>query len=158
MAEPFKNLIHPGAIHELGTRVQAVHPSFAREAFVGRPDALAVLGFEPRGSPTVGRVTPRAVKIGDHGELSATLLADADQRWLVGWIVRAPRADGSLVHRVVKGKQRDVSADERVVVRQRLSFKAVTTRVTRPGTWQVAVQVNGEILGECSCEVTGEAQ
>lgn len=125
----------------------------------GHPDALALLGFgPPRASLEALVVQPDPLAIGSVGKIRASLRAEVDQRWLVDWVVRAPRADGSLSERVVKGTQRQVRAGEIVEVTGRLSLKPVTTRVTRPGRWRAAVQVNGEILGEVDFEVVGEAR
>ena len=123
----------------------------------GHEGALSLLGFgAPRARLEAIGVSPDPAEIGAKVELSATVLADADQRYLVDWIVRAPRADGSLGHRVVKGKQVDVTKGQTVALTQRLSLKPVTTQVTRPGRWEVAIQVNGEVLGETAFEVVGE--
>lgn len=124
----------------------------------GVPEALAILGYGP---PEVQLVVlearPGRVRIGDVVELVATLETVQAQRWMVDWVVQAPRADGGRGARVVKGRTLEV-VPGRVVVRHRLSLKPVTTRVTRPGPWWVAVQVNGHRLGEVGFDVGGDAR
>lgn len=124
----------------------------------GHPGALDVLGFGPAQAAFQRlNATPDPAEIGASTRLVACLTPRVDQRWLVDFIVRAPRADGSLGHRIVKGKTCEVQAGEAVEVSQKLSLKRVTTRVTRPGRWGLAVQVNGQVLGETTFEVVGEA-
>jgi len=120
----------------------------------GDAAALELLGYgPPRGQLQDLHAHPEPARIGQHTQLAATLLPDVDQRWLIDWIIRAPRADGSLGHRVLKGKKLSVRAGQPTTLTQRLSLKPVTTRVTRPGRWEVAVQVNGQVLGEVGLEV-----
>ena len=123
----------------------------------GDPDALDVLGFgAPKAVLTALSVTPTPIGLGATGRIEATIEATASQEWMVDWVVCAPRANGSLGRRVLKGCKRSVSAGDTVTVSQILSLKPVTTRVQRPGAWQIEVQVNGVVLGTCPLEVHSE--
>jgi len=140
------------------------HPSPRRLAVVtrglrtlikaGHPQAMALLGL---GAAALDLHTlaadPPTVRLGDRTTLRATLSAHADQEWLVDWLIRSPRANGTLSQRVMRGCRRQVRAGERVELAHTLSLKPVTTRVTRPGRWRVLLQVNGTVVGELSIDV-----
>ena len=120
----------------------------------GDSGALDILGFgAPEASLESLWVEPAPLALGERGRLHATLRADTTQAWMVDWVVYAPRANQTLGRRVLKGSKREVHAGEEVNVSQVLSLAPVTTRVQRPGTWRIGIQVNGVELGTCTLEV-----
>lgn len=140
-------------------REQVVRRALRTRIKAGDPEALAALGYGPARADVLDlSVAPDPVSIGASTRMRAELAAGAGGRWLIDWVVRSPRADGTLSRRVVKGGERTVRAGDRVTVSKALSLKPVTTRVTRPGTWSVGLQLNGELVGEVPLVVTGEAR
>jgi len=66
------------------------------------------------------------------------------------------KANGTLTKKVFKISERTVAAAEKINIRRRQSFKAITTRVYYPGEHRVAVIVNGVEQG-AGVFVLGEA-
>ncbi len=122
----------------------------------GHPDALALLGFAaPQISLTEFMIEPAAIRVGEAVTLNFTLHNESDQaqNLVIDYIVHLVRANGTTNAKVFKLKTAVLAPHASLTIQKNHVVRPVTTRRYYPGTHQVEVQVNGQILGGSQFEL-----
>ncbi|MCB8978312.1 MAG: DNA alkylation repair protein [Ardenticatenaceae bacterium] len=122
----------------------------------GDPDALAVLGFGPaQVELTDFAVAPNPLSLGDSLQLSFTLqnTAETEQNLVIDFVIHFVKANGQTSGKVFKLKTAVLAPNQTIAITKNHPIRPITTRTYYPGTHQVAIQVNGQIVGECSFEL-----
>ena len=94
--------------------------------------------------------------MGDALCFSFALHSDADAPVLaiVDYAIGFPRADGRRSPKVFKLATYELASGGSVAVERRHPMREVTTRVTRPGEHDLAIQVNGRVLAATTFALT----
>lgn len=122
----------------------------------GQPDALALLGFAaPHIRLTGLAIAPPAIQMGESVMLHFTLHNESDeaQKLVIDYVVHLVRANGTTNAKVFKLKTAVLPPHAVLTIQKNHVVKPVTTRRYYPGRHRVAIQVNGQILGESQFEL-----
>ncbi len=106
----------------------------------GHPGALDLLGHAGEITVSTLAVHPSAARPGEAVTVSATITGTGTARVDVVWSWPGTRGWSS---KTFRGGVRELSEGERLLFRQRLSLRPVTTRPLRPGEQRVSLRVNG---------------
>ena len=120
----------------------------------GDPQALRLLGYTNRPQFTLQRhdATTKVI-VGEEFRWSASLLAEAKQRWLITMNILFLKANGKHSAKVFRLKDLAVAKGEVVEFEKRQPFKPLTTRTLYPGVHHAELLVNGQVIAEHSFEV-----
>ncbi|AFY39691.1 hypothetical protein Lepto7376_3494 [[Leptolyngbya] sp. PCC 7376] len=121
----------------------------------GNPEALALLGFNQQPSVKITNLmtsTP-IVKIGSAFEFSLEIYADKKQDILVDYSMIYAGTGRKQSQKIFKIKQLVLKKDETTKLKKRHPMRLMTTRSLFPGTHQINVRVNGQILESLSFEL-----
>jgi 3-methyladenine DNA glycosylase AlkC len=122
----------------------------------GDPDALAVLGFgPPQVSLTQFHIAPNPLHLGDSLRLNFTLHSTAvfEQNVVIDFVIHFVKANGQTSGKVFKLKTAVLAPNQSLLIEKRHPIRPITTRKYFPGTHRVEIQVNGQIIGECSFQL-----
>lgn len=124
----------------------------------GHPEALALLGYGGTVALVTLTLTPESIRLGEPIYLSATLQNDSDEdaRLMIDMVVHFVKKNGSTAPKVFKLTQMTAGPGEMVLVDKRLSFRQINTRKHYSGQHLVALQVNGQVLGQAAFHLTVE--
>ena len=123
----------------------------------GHPATLAALGF---GAAKVTleelKVTTPNVQLGEKLCFDAALRSDGDgdQNLIVDYVIHHRKANGETSPKVFKWKTLTLAAGKTHTATRRHSIKPITTRKYYAGTHFVELQVNGQVMGRESFELT----
>jgi len=123
----------------------------------GHPATLAALGFGP---PQVVlealTVTTPVVSLGEAlcFEVAMRSTADEDQQLIVDYVIHHVKANGQTSPKVFKWKTMKLKAGTTHAATRRHAIKPITTRKYYAGTHFLELQVNGEVMGRESFELT----
>ena len=124
----------------------------------GDPAALALLGANADAPLAVRdlRLAAATVAVGDPLCFSFALHSDADTpvRAIVDYAIGFPLADGRRSPKVFKLATYELAPGGSVAVERRHPMREVTTRVTRSGEHDLAIQVNGRVLAATTFALT----
>lgn len=108
------------------------------------PAALELLGYPALPKITVDNLKlPETVRVGEAVDCRFDLTSHAKQKLLVVLRVYFLKANGKLAPKIFTVKKSDFARDERAMLRKKLSFRPMTTRVIYPGRHRIEVFVNG---------------
>lgn len=122
----------------------------------GDPDALEVLGYgPPQVSLTDFNVAPDPLHLGNSLQLSFTLQSTAvtEQNLVIDFVIHSVKANGQTSGKVFKLKTAVLPPEQSLTVTKSHPIRPITTRTYYPGTHKVAIQVNGQIVGESNFEL-----
>ncbi|MBL3687675.1 DNA alkylation repair protein [Leucobacter zeae] len=114
----------------------------------GDPEALALLGFPPVDVAVAPlELDAHAVPNGASIRFRSTIenVGDADARLVIDYALTFPDARGRERSKVFKIAQRVLAPGERTEVIASHSFRPITTRRYYPGSYAVALQMNGAL-------------
>lgn len=119
----------------------------------GNADIMRILGYQmPRLARVHFSLSADAVDVG--GELELCLVVGSDERrqqtLLLDYVMHFRRANGRVGKKVFKWKNFSLPAGESMTLYKKHAFRPVTTRALYPGLHKIEVQLNGEIVAECS--------
>lgn len=116
----------------------------------GFPQALKLMGVNDKfsGRITAFKIKGKKLKIGETLEFEISLESHAkkSQRIIIDYLIYFIKADGSLKPKVFKFKTLELEPGESVSLQKKHALKRITTMTFYPGTHQLGLQVNGEIL------------
>lgn len=134
---------------ESGTDPKMVSHALRTLVKNGDAGALGVLGFTTDPDIAVERfeVTPAAVEMGDHIELTASLRSTATESQLlvIDFVIHHVNAAGATSPKVFKWTTLDLAPGEAATLRKRRLIQQASTRTYRSGTHTVELQVAGSI-------------
>ncbi|MCP5086242.1 MAG: hypothetical protein GY952_05495 [Rhodobacteraceae bacterium] len=124
----------------------------------GDKAALELLGFRDKPDIELGpfHLDPPdgRVAIGDGLGFEVEIVAQADERLLVDFVIDFVKARGERKPKVFKLKQVDMKAGDRLVLSKKHRFPGnATTFKLYPGTHRLSVQVNGQIMAHRDFEL-----
>jgi 3-methyladenine DNA glycosylase AlkC len=122
----------------------------------GYKPAIELLGYSvsPRVTVSALRLLPGQVRIGEGVTFEFDVTAQAVERLLVDYVLRAPNKAGTgLGTKVFRLKVVTVTPGETIVMSKTHLMKPTSTREVRPGAHRLAVQVNGNRMAEAYFEV-----
>jgi 3-methyladenine DNA glycosylase AlkC len=116
----------------------------------GHPGALELLGFGPPEVKIVSFTGPEEATIGDSVQLELSLRSKGDQQQnlVIDYALHFPGANGKTNRKVFKWRTTKVEAGKDLQIRHTHSFRPITTRPTRPGTYLFELLINGQSSGE----------
>lgn len=123
----------------------------------GHPRALALLGYQADAAIRLVRLelaSPQ-LSLGEKQEITLELVSESkeSQPLMIDYLVYYKKANGELKPKVFKWKTVTLSANDGLVLTKKHVFKPFSTRRVYAGEHQVAIQVNGRILGRVSFEL-----
>jgi 3-methyladenine DNA glycosylase AlkC len=116
----------------------------------GQPQALALLGFEPRPAVTVSplQLSSTQVPLGGRVSFSFTITSKdhQTQELMIDYVVHLVRANGRRTSKVFKLSKRQLAPGESIELHRAHSFRPVTTRTYYPGLHTIQPQINGQLF------------
>lgn len=116
----------------------------------GHSGALELLGFGPPAVEILRFVGPEKATIGEtiQLELHFRNTLDHPQNLVIDYALDSPGARGNTTRKVFKWRTTEAVPGTNILIRHTHSFRPVTTRATRPGTYKFELLINGQGLGE----------
>lgn len=115
----------------------------------GHPRLLTAFGYSAVAlvQPKLTLV-PTTIAMGQELTLQfdAALAQSAGQAVIVDYAIEFVRANGRVGRKVFKWKTFIVAAADKIGLRKKHSFKAITTRKYYPGKHRIEVQINGDVV------------
>ena len=122
----------------------------------GHQPTLAALGYG-RATVTIKdlHIKTPVVTYGNALEFGFELESKASesQALIFDFIVRHRKANGETSPKVFKGKTFDLAAGGSIEITKKHAMKPITTRVYYPGTHGLAIQINGQTVGQAEFEL-----
>ena len=123
----------------------------------GHPKALALLGFQAEVAVNLEALTlaQSELLLGEQQVITAELASTGTvpQQLMMDYLVFYKKANGQLQPKVFKWKTFTLAPGERLVLHKKHPFRSFSTRKVYPGLHRIALQINGQVLGEASFEL-----
>ena len=123
----------------------------------GHPATLAALGYGvPRVTLEELKITTGTVQLGEKLCFDVALRSDADegQSLMVDYVIHHRKANGQTSPKVFKWKNITLAAGKTHTATRGHAIKPITTRKYYAGTHFLELQVNGQVMGRESFELT----
>jgi len=116
----------------------------------GHSGALELLGFGPPEVEITSFTGPEQATIGNTVRLELSLRSTCDQQQslVIDYALHSPGANGRSNRKVFKWRTTKVETGRDLQIRHSHSFRPVSTRPTRPGTYLFELLINGRSSGE----------
>ncbi|MEO9473886.1 MAG: DNA alkylation repair protein [Cyclobacteriaceae bacterium] len=121
----------------------------------GNERALAILGYREANAEIKNLSFPKSVTLGDKFKITFDLsnIGKSTTDLMIDYIIYHQKANGKLTPKVFKLSNLKLEPGESKSLTKQHTIKPITTRKYYPGEHQVAIQVNGKILGQKSFEL-----
>ena len=123
----------------------------------GDPEAMRLLGYSPDPAVDVASLEvlePDTVRIGSELLFQATIVARADERLLIDYVIDFVKNNVSTRSKVFKLKQIEMTEGEtRTLSKKHRLPASATTFTLYPGTHSVSLKVNGNVVASAEFEL-----
>jgi 3-methyladenine DNA glycosylase AlkC len=122
----------------------------------GHPKALQLMGVRGKAAVSVGTIglNQKSFGLGDVVDFSFTLnsTSNKSQKLVVDYLIYFTKKNGSTSPKVFKLKTFDLVPNAKIRIAKKHSLKKITTMVYYPGTYKLAIQINGLVVKTSSFE------
>lgn len=116
----------------------------------GNEKALRLNGFvaKPLIEITKFKISKKKIKVGDEINLSFELISKSKktQSLLIDYIIYYPKKNKKVTSKVFRLKQLEISAEDKIKIEKKISFKDVSIRTLYPGQYFIELKIGSQIF------------
>lgn len=122
----------------------------------GHVNSLDLLGYHE--SPKIQvkdlNIQNPNIQIGEHIHFSFDIHSETDEKLMVDFKVRYPKANGKTSDKVFKIKKLSIKSNQSIKISKKHAFKVMTTKRLYSGDYLLMIQINGKIYAEHAFTIT----